>query len=134
MEGLMSVPSPEEAKAKGATLIDAPLGNTPKEAELGKLNAFVGADDATFAKVLPIIRTWAENITHVGGVGAGHKAKLINNFIAMGYVAAAHSAPDTRLETEVGGKRMALKVSAMPFVPHARPRELRHKPHSSGRI
>jgi aminomethyltransferase len=36
----------------------------------------------------------------------------------MGYVAAAHSAPDTRLETEVGGKRMALKVSAMPFVPH----------------
>jgi aminomethyltransferase len=45
-------------------------------------------------------------------------APSLNASIAMGYVAAAHSAPDTRLETEVGGKRMALKVSAMPFVPH----------------
>lgn len=74
-----------EAKAKGVTMIDAPLGNTPKEAELGKLNAFVGADEATFARVRPIIATWAENITHVGAVGTGHKAKLINNFVALAY-------------------------------------------------
>lgn len=69
----------------GVTMIDAPLGQTPKEAELGTLNAFVGSDDATLARVLPIIETWAANITHVGPVGAGHKAKLINNFLALGY-------------------------------------------------
>ena len=77
----------EEARAKGARMMDAPLGNTPKEAEIGKLNAFVGADDETFQDILPIIETWAENITHVGGVGAGHTAKLINNFIGMSYTA-----------------------------------------------
>ena len=76
-----------EAEAKGARLIDAPLGNTPKEAEIGKLNAFVGADEATFAEVKPIIEAWAENIIHVGPVGTGHKAKLINNFVGMAYTA-----------------------------------------------
>lgn len=56
--------------------------------------------------------------TQVGHVTSSGFAPSLNASIAMGYVAAAHSAPDTRLETEVGGKRMALKVSAMPFVPH----------------
>jgi 3-hydroxyisobutyrate dehydrogenase-like beta-hydroxyacid dehydrogenase len=77
----------KELKKQGVTLIDAPLGNTPKEAEEGKLNAFVGSDPKTMKIVRPIIETWAENIIHVGGVGAGHKAKLINNFVAMSYVA-----------------------------------------------
>ena len=75
----------EEFAVRGATLIDAPLGQTPKEAQTGNLNAFVGSDEATLEKVRPILETWAANITHIGPVGAGHKAKLINNFLALGY-------------------------------------------------
>ena len=71
--------------AQGVTLIDAPLGNTPREAELGQLNAFVGSDEETLEKVRPIIETWAQTIVHVGPVGSGHKAKLINNFVALSY-------------------------------------------------
>ena len=71
----------------GVRIIDAPLGRSPKEAELGLLNTFVGADAKTFKEVRPIIETWAENIIHVGPLGAGHKMKLINNFVAMSYVA-----------------------------------------------
>lgn len=56
--------------------------------------------------------------TQVGHVTSSGFAPSVNASIAMGYVAAAHSAPDTRLEAEVGGKRMALTVAAMPFVPH----------------
>jgi 3-hydroxyisobutyrate dehydrogenase-like beta-hydroxyacid dehydrogenase len=33
------------------------------------------------------LQTWAAHITHVGPVGSGHKLKLINNFIGMGYAA-----------------------------------------------
>ena len=77
----------EELKAKGVTLIDAPLGRTPKEAEEGRLNAFVGADKATLKALTPLLQTWAENIIHVGPVGTGHKMKLINNFVAMTYAA-----------------------------------------------
>jgi 3-hydroxyisobutyrate dehydrogenase-like beta-hydroxyacid dehydrogenase len=72
---------------KGATFVDAPLARTPKEAEEGRLNVMVGADDATFAKIEPALKAFAENIFHVGGTGAGHKLKLINNFMAMGQAA-----------------------------------------------
>ncbi|MEY3704609.1 MAG: glycine cleavage system aminomethyltransferase GcvT [Pseudomonadota bacterium] len=54
----------------------------------------------------------------VGHVTSSGFAPSVNASIAMGYVVAAHSAPDTRLEAEVGGKRMALTVAAMPFVQH----------------
>lgn len=77
----------EELEAAGMHMVDAPLGRTPKEAEAGMLDAMVGADDAVFAKVLPIIDCWAGIINHVGPVGSAHKMKLIMNFISMGYAA-----------------------------------------------
>jgi 3-hydroxyisobutyrate dehydrogenase-like beta-hydroxyacid dehydrogenase len=69
---------------KGATYVDAPLARTPKEAEEGRLNVMVGADGAVLAKIEPALKAFAENIFHVGGLGAAHKLKLINNFLAMG--------------------------------------------------
>ena len=67
----------------GATLVDAPLARTPIEAEAGKLNVMVGADAAVFARLEPVLRCFAENVFHVGGPGAGHIIKLLNNFIAQ---------------------------------------------------
>lgn len=72
---------------KGMTFVDAPLARTPKEAEEGRLNVMVGADDATFPKIEPALKAFAENIFHVGPLGAAHKLKLINNFLAMGQAA-----------------------------------------------
>lgn len=74
-----------QARAAGLHLVDAPLGGTPKEAAAGTLSAMVGADDAVFARIRPIIACWAANIRHLGAVGLGHKMKLINNFLSMGY-------------------------------------------------
>ena len=74
-----------EMAAAGITLVDAPLGRTPKEAEEGTLDAMVGTDPDTFATILPVIECWAGNINHIGPVGSAHKMKLIMNFIAMGY-------------------------------------------------
>ncbi len=76
-----------EIKAAGGHMADAPLSRTPKEAWEGTLDAMVGADDATFARIKPIIDTWAGVIVHLGETGLGHKMKLINNFVAMGYAA-----------------------------------------------
>ena len=64
-------------------LVDAPLARTPLEAEAGKLNVMVGADDATFARLEPVLRAFAENVFHVGAPGAGHIVKLLNNFVAQ---------------------------------------------------
>jgi 3-hydroxyisobutyrate dehydrogenase-like beta-hydroxyacid dehydrogenase len=73
----------EAFAAKGATFVDAPLARTPKEAEEGRLNSMVGADDPTFARVKPVLAAFCENIFHVGPPGAGHTLKLVNNFMAL---------------------------------------------------
>jgi len=74
-------------EAKGGVLVDAPLARTPKEAEEGRLNTMVGAAAEAFERVKPVLAAFCENIFHVGGFGAGHKMKLVNNFLAMGQAA-----------------------------------------------
>jgi 3-hydroxyisobutyrate dehydrogenase-like beta-hydroxyacid dehydrogenase len=77
----------EALAAKGAILVDAPLARTPKEAEEGRLNTMVGASDADFERLKPVLAAFCENIFHVGPPGAGHTLKLVNNFMAMTIVA-----------------------------------------------
>lgn len=72
---------------KGVRFVDAPLARTPQHAEDGKLNCMVGADEKTFAEIRPVLEKFCENIFHVGGPGAGHKIKLVYNFVAMGHAA-----------------------------------------------
>ena len=76
-----------EARALGLHFVDAPLSRTPKEAEAGTLDTMVGADADVYARILPLLQCWAGHIVHLGPVGLGHKMKLVNNFVAMGYAA-----------------------------------------------
>ena len=73
----------ELCAAAGVSFVDAPLARTPVEAELGQLNVMVGATDAQFAALQPVLQAFAENVIHVGAPGAGHTIKLLNNFIAQ---------------------------------------------------
>ena len=77
---------------RGLTLIDAPLARTPKEAEEGRLNTMVGADEATFARLKPVLAAYCENVIHAGPPGHGHMLKLINNFMAMSIATATAEA------------------------------------------
>ena len=73
-------------EAAGMAMADAPLGGTPVQAAEGMLSAMVGADEAVFARLEPILRVWAgAKVVRVGGVGDGHKMKLLNNFVSLGY-------------------------------------------------
>ncbi len=74
-----------ELAAIGVDYADAPLSRTPKEAWAGTLDCMVGAEPAVFARIQPVIATWAGKIVHIGGVGDGHRMKLLNNFLSLGY-------------------------------------------------
>lgn len=74
---------------KGVRFVDAPLARTPVQAEQGKLNCMVGADEGALAEIRPVLEKFCENIFHVGGPGAGHRMKLVNNFLALGHAALA---------------------------------------------
>lgn len=76
-----------ELAEAGVDFADAPLSRTPKEAWEGTLDTMVGARDDVFARIRPVIATWAGRIVHVGGVGDGHRMKLLNNFVSLGYAA-----------------------------------------------
>jgi len=73
----------EAFAAQGVAFVDAPLARTPKEAEEGRLNTMVGADDAALERLRPVFAAFCENIFHVGPPGAGHTLKLVNNFMAL---------------------------------------------------
>ncbi|MDQ0017113.1 3-hydroxyisobutyrate dehydrogenase-like beta-hydroxyacid dehydrogenase [Variovorax boronicumulans] len=77
----------EAVQAKGGKFLDAPMTRTAKEAAEGRLNLLVGGDAEVLASCLPLLRCFAENITHVGGIGAGHAMKLLHNFVSLGTVA-----------------------------------------------
>jgi 3-hydroxyisobutyrate dehydrogenase-like beta-hydroxyacid dehydrogenase len=98
--------------AKGAAMADAPLARTPVEAEAGRLNTMVGASEETFAAIEPALKTFCENIFHVGAVGAGHKTKLIYNFLAMGQAGLIAEALCACAATDVGLDEFAEVVSA----------------------
>jgi 3-hydroxyisobutyrate dehydrogenase-like beta-hydroxyacid dehydrogenase len=72
---------------RGIHLVDAPLGGTPVQAEEGTLSAMVGADDAVFERIKPVIEAWAGTVVHIGKPGDGHRMKLLNNFLSLGYAA-----------------------------------------------
>lgn len=72
---------------KGLHLSDAPLGGTPVQAEEGTLSAMVGAEDEVFERLKPVIDAWATTVVHIGKPGDGHRMKLLNNFLSLGYAA-----------------------------------------------
>jgi 3-hydroxyisobutyrate dehydrogenase-like beta-hydroxyacid dehydrogenase len=47
----------------------------------------VGTTPEVFARIKPAIEAWAQKVVHLGPVGDGHKMKLLNNFLSMGYAA-----------------------------------------------
>lgn len=87
-----SIPSSTEQIARqvvaaGCRFIDSPMTRLPKDAAAGRLNLLVGGDRTDVDRALPVLRCFAENITHVGPVGAGHRMKLIHNYVSLGQAA-----------------------------------------------
>jgi len=104
----------EACKAAGATFVDAPLGRTPIEAEAGRLNVMVGATADVFEGLKPVLQTFAENVIHVGGPGAGHTIKLLNNFIAQAICTATAEAFAVGKRAGVDPQRLVDLISVGP--------------------
>lgn len=75
----------EAIERAGGRFMDAAMTRTPKEAAEGRLNLIVGAEASLFNECRPILACFAENIVHAGPVSAGHRLKLIHNYVSLGY-------------------------------------------------
>jgi 2-hydroxy-3-oxopropionate reductase len=61
--------------------LDAPVSGGEKGAREGTLSVMVGGDAATVDRCRPVLETIGRSIVHVGDVGMGEVAKLVNNLI-----------------------------------------------------
>ncbi len=100
---------------KGAVWIDAPIARTRQAAQDGTLSVMVGASPEQFAKVEPLIRHFATDVTLCGGTGAGQVTKILNNMVlfetvnalAEAVAIARHSGVEPKLLLETLSKGSA---------------------------
>lgn len=71
------------AQAAGSGFVDAPIGRLASHADAGQSLFMVGASDADFARVKPMLEAMGTTIHHCGPVGTGTRTKLVNNFLAV---------------------------------------------------
>jgi 4-hydroxybutyrate dehydrogenase/sulfolactaldehyde 3-reductase len=67
----------------GLSLVDAPVGRLASHADDGESLFMVGAADADYARVRPLLEAMGTTIHHCGAPGTGIRTKLINNFLAI---------------------------------------------------
>jgi len=73
---------------RGIHYADAPVARTREAAARGELSIMVGASDAVFAHIRPVLETMGSDVTHCGPVGSGQVAKILNNMLVFQHTAA----------------------------------------------
>ena len=73
----------EQLSPKGVAFADAPVARTREAAQRGELSIMVGADEALFARIEPLLRYMGSDVTRCGAVGCGQVVKLVNNALVF---------------------------------------------------
>ena len=76
----------EQAKAKGAHFIDAPVSGGQAGAENGALTVMCGGDEPAYARAEPVIMSFARACRLLGPTGSGQLTKMINQICIAGLV------------------------------------------------
>ena len=72
----------------GIHFVDAPVSGGVKRAVDGSLSIMIGGEAAQVDFVRPVLQAMGKTLVHVGGAGAGHAVKALNNYVsASGLVA-----------------------------------------------
>ncbi len=95
----LSTNSPATAKrvesgmrSKGISMLEAPVSGGTSRAKDGTIVIMVGGDTQVVEQQMPLLRSFSGEVVHVGAIGMGSTAKLINNMLAFCNAAAAAEA------------------------------------------
>lgn len=109
----LSTASPEstvalaaEAAQRDVTYLDAGISGGAAAAEKGTLTIMAGGDASAVDAIRPVLAPLAATVHHLGPVGAGHTAKLLNNFLNAVTLAAT-------AEVMVAGQRAGLDLRTL---------------------
>jgi 3-hydroxyisobutyrate dehydrogenase len=77
----------DRAREAGVGFVDAPVSGGVAGAEAGTLTAMVGGQDCDVRAVEPLLEAMTGTRFHVGGPGAGHAVKALNNLLSAAGIA-----------------------------------------------
>jgi 3-hydroxyisobutyrate dehydrogenase len=105
-EPWLTLETADRLAASGVAMVDAPVSGALIGAETGTLVFMVGAEPADLDRVMPLFDVMGKQVFHLGGRGAGHTMKCLNNMItAMTFMATT--------EGLAVGKKMGLDPDVM---------------------
>ncbi len=90
----------------GVAFIDAAIGGGVQSMAAGKVTFLVGGEAAAFAKAKPLLDMLAETIHHLGPVGAGSGAKIVNNGVM-------HALMVVLIEAAAMGKKLGIPTKTL---------------------
>ncbi|MQA95002.1 MAG: NAD-binding protein [Streptosporangiales bacterium] len=96
----------EEAAGRGVTFLDAGISGGAAAAERGTLTVMAGGGADAIDKIRPVLAPFAATVHHLGPTGAGHTAKLLNNFLNAVTLAAT-------AEVMVAGRQAGLDLRTL---------------------
>lgn len=115
-------------RGRGIGFVDAGLTRSQQGAIEGKLAFFLGGDAADVKKAMPALEAMGDTFFHFGGVGAGHRAKIISNMVGLSTIALVNEAlmlgSEHGLDVEIlyealmagNGRSRSLEVYGLPMV------------------
>jgi 3-hydroxyisobutyrate dehydrogenase-like beta-hydroxyacid dehydrogenase len=116
------------AHDRGIDVIDAPVSGGGHAAAEGRLLVMVGGDDEPVERCRAVFETFADPILHLGPLGSGQVAKLLNNLVFTAQLSLAFetfalaaqlgidpNAFGAVLDTGSGGSRAAAILAATGF-------------------
>jgi 3-hydroxyisobutyrate dehydrogenase-like beta-hydroxyacid dehydrogenase len=101
----------ERAAARGIALLDAPVSGGAPAVEEKRLLVMAGGDQEAFDRVRPVFETYGSPVVHLGPVGAGQRAKLLNNLVLAANMGVADSAYELARGLGVEPGRLALVLA-----------------------
>jgi 3-hydroxyisobutyrate dehydrogenase-like beta-hydroxyacid dehydrogenase len=75
-----------QGQKRGIGFLDAPVSGGQAGAKNGVLTVMVGGEADIFARVQPVIDSYARAVTHMGPAGAGQLTKMVNQICIAGLV------------------------------------------------
>src|SRR5499427_10843750 len=100
----------EAVRAAGARMLDAPVSGSVITLTQGELSVMVGGDPETFERIRPILRDFAQKVTHVGPNGQAALMKIATN---LGLAVQMLAFSEAVLLAEKGGIRRDVAVDVL---------------------
>jgi 2-hydroxy-3-oxopropionate reductase len=95
----------EAGRAKGVTVLDAPVSGGEQGAVEGVLSIMVGGETEAFERARPVLEHLGKTIVHVGGHGAGQTVKAANQLLVAGTISLVSEALVLLEASGVDGER-----------------------------